>query len=124
MKLTWNINREYWLQYMKTIQGKSEPCSKKIETHAKRHYAVNDMICCTCLTDTRLINEYYMVKNEIWHYNNPNPQKILCIGCLEKQLGRKLNKNDFINCPVNDLDDKSKKSERLISRLNSNQARK
>jgi hypothetical protein len=46
--------------------------------------------------------EYYMVKNEIWDTVGPG-WGYLCVGCLESRMGRKLNADDFIDAPVNDL---------------------
>jgi hypothetical protein len=42
--------------------------------------------------------------------------QILCIGCLEKRIGRTLMACDFTECPVNDPS-KSNNSQRLRSRL-------
>ena len=42
---------------------------------------------------------------------------MLCIGCLEKRLGRELNEEDFLNCLLNSLPNLPR-SERLTNRLN------
>lgn len=54
--------------------------------------------------------EYYMVHDPVWAAAGmPVPddpegfvgEGILCIGCLEKRLGRKLTPDDFTGAPVN-----------------------
>lgn len=75
-------------------------------------------VCVDCGVNTRRINEYYMVKNEIWrraHQDGSSGFKgMLCIGCLESRLGRLLKAEDFTLAPVNS--DK-RQSARLYSRL-------
>ena len=39
----------------------------------------------------------------------------LCVGCLEKRLGRTLRPSDFTDAPINDLDNPWQ-TERLVSR--------
>jgi hypothetical protein len=52
--------------------------------------------------------EWYMVKDEIWrqawgHISRSAPgRQILCIGCLEKRIGRRLTPRDFTDASVND----------------------
>lgn len=50
-------------------------------------------------------------------------QEILCIGCLEKRIGRTLTACDFTDCPVNDLNDPhwADRSKRLLNRLTTNE---
>ena len=61
--------------------------------------------CADCGLGTITAGEYYMVKNEIWeqawvgrrkswHGRVPG-QEILCIGCLERRIGRALKACDF-----------------------------
>ena len=77
--------------------------------------------CADCGVDTA--GEYYMVKKEIWTHawaGRPKPpgHQILCIGCLEKRIGRTLTKYDFTDTPVNDPDGPlDYKSDRLLNRL-------
>lgn len=87
------------------------------------------MRCDDCGEDTDKINEYYMVKDEIWEKAGASewPEwvkelkedpDLLCIGCLEKRIGRQLTKQDFAECPVNELAGPfPNKSERLRNRL-------
>jgi len=45
--------------------------------------------------------EYYMVQNELW--NAAKMQQVcLCVGCLEKRIGRELTSEDFTDVPIND----------------------
>jgi hypothetical protein len=67
--------------------------------------------CADCDVGTRSINEYYMVHDHVWEqawagrlksWHELDGQQVLCIGCLEKRLGRKLTRYDFTDAPVND----------------------
>jgi hypothetical protein len=44
--------------------------------------------------------EYYMVHNHLW----PGGVHYLCVGCLERRLGRRLTAADFTDVPVNEPD--------------------
>ena len=72
--------------------------------------------CVDCGIDTK--NEYYMVYDKVWvlsglgFYNN----KMLCLNCLEKRIGRPLTKNDFPDMPINWIDS-VKKSKKFIDIL-------
>jgi hypothetical protein len=82
-----------------------------------------DWKCLDCRTDTN--DEGYMVHNVLWlqaveHYEEMRRDKtvVLCIGCLENRIGRRLTPDDFTVCPLNQVDYyRFKKSNRLISRL-------
>jgi hypothetical protein len=68
--------------------------------------------CCDCGVGTITIAEWYMVRDSLWEcvwrgrrkswYGRVDGQEILCIGCLEKRLGRTLCASDFDGAPVND----------------------
>lgn len=52
--------------------------------------------CLDCGVDTNAINEYYMVTYTVWHAAMGGDMRgMLCIGCLEKRLGRRLQRSDF-----------------------------
>ena len=73
--------------------------------------------CVECKVNTlrapKGIGEYYMVKHFVWALTNGG-KGMLCIGCVEKQIGRELTPNDFLDCPLNkDMDGRS---ERLLQR--------
>ena len=54
--------------------------------------------CDDCGVDTSVINEWYMVEDDIWQkYGSAH---FLCIGCLENRLGRALIADDFMNVPT------------------------
>lgn len=74
--------------------------------------------CIDCKINTLVNREYYMVHNKIWKKVNPKIKGMLCIGCLERRLGRLLNRNDFTDAPVNrGFFGVSDLSKRLINRL-------
>ena len=67
--------------------------------------------CADCGAGTHTINEWYMVKKRVWKqawagrlkpWHALPGQQILCIGCLEKRIGRTLVPSDFPKAPVND----------------------
>ena len=67
--------------------------------------------CCDCGAGTFTIDEWYMVNDDVWEqawsgcrkpHHELLGQEILCIGCLEKRIGRTLCRTDFIDVPVND----------------------
>jgi hypothetical protein len=70
--------------------------------------------CADCLTPTGRIGEYYSVTDEVWSlawsgWRRPRPpdkglDRMLCIRCLEKRIGRTLNRADFIDCPLHPSD--------------------
>jgi hypothetical protein len=57
--------------------------------------------CLVCAQDTNVLNEYYMVHDHIWEAATPDPNGMLCIGCLAERLGRPLTRQDFTDAPVN-----------------------
>ena len=71
--------------------------------------------CLDCNEHTGEINEYYMVHDALWVVNVPEYHGMMCIGCFEDRLGRKLEPEDFTDCPLNQM--KENKSDRLKNRL-------
>lgn len=55
--------------------------------------------CLDCGIDT--IDEYYSVWDDVWLRANPSGDGMLCIGCLERRLGRRLTALDFTAAPIN-----------------------
>ena len=56
--------------------------------------------CCgDCRVDVLEIDEYSMVYDHVWPLSTDGG--VLCIGCLEKRLGRRLVPDDFTDCPGN-----------------------
>ena len=72
--------------------------------------------CLDCGVDTGKISEHYFIKTPLWMSLVGSDKGMVCVGCLEKRLGRKLNKNDFTQCYLNDPK-RNNMSERLLSRL-------
>jgi len=56
-----------------------------------------------------------MVKDEVWKQAGLG-EGYLCIGCIEKRLGRQLNKADFTDAPINTIF-KPLFSKRLLERM-------
>ena len=74
-----------------------------------------DWSCDDCKVNTQ--REYYMVWDGIWEEFGCG-EGLLCVGCLEARLGRKLDKYDFNKYPINDVN-LWDKSDRLKDRLTS-----
>lgn len=79
--------------------------------------------CVDCGWDTQQPgrSEYYMVEHEVWEAAGM-PRWLggqMCIGCLEKRIGRKLTRADFMDVPLNDPDGFPGRSRRLQDRLTS-----
>lgn len=78
--------------------------------------ARNFLFCDDCENDVKGLGEFhYKVKSEIW-LKVAKSSEVLCIGCLEKRLQRRLNINDFTNESINRRNF-GKKSARLLNRL-------
>lgn len=73
--------------------------------------------CADCDMDTS--EEYYMVHDILWDSITHDRYIMLCILCLERRLGRRLNAGDFTDAIVNDLALPWTKSTTLIDRLTS-----
>lgn len=54
-----------------------------------------------CLECGELVNDSYMVHDEIWRTVAPNRGGHLHLECVEKRLGRKLEIGDFTPAPIN-----------------------
>lgn len=60
-----------------------------------------NFVCIDCKGDTHQTDkDYYMVEHHIWAKHGAG-DKMLCIGCLEKRVGRLLEGEDFLECPLN-----------------------
>lgn len=56
--------------------------------------------CRDCGINTIAIREYYMVQKPLWNEHGVT-KGMLCIGCLEKRMGRKLVPADFTDARIN-----------------------
>lgn len=74
--------------------------------------------CLDCGVNTLHNDEYYMVEDDIWDGVHPKRTGMLCIGCLEKRMGRKLTSTDFTDAPINYYG-RFSQSARLYDRLTS-----
>ena len=52
--------------------------------------------CLDCGQDTAQLHEYYMLRDDLWRQINPTIDGMLCIGCVEKRLGRRLQRGDKV----------------------------
>ena len=60
-------------------------------------------LCRDCQALTRDIDEYYVVRDEVWTLSGlAGGGGMLCVGCLEARIGRQLTAADFIECPINE----------------------
>jgi ClpX C4-type zinc finger len=58
--------------------------------------AADPLHCVDCNRNT--LSEWYMVRNAVWAAAGMTPDGgCLCVGCLERRLGRQLNHSDFKN---------------------------
>ena len=72
--------------------------------------------CVDCGVCTIRLGEDYMVYYDVWQQAGMSTEGgMLCIGCLEDRLGRRLTACDFTDAPVNNF--KFPKSKRLRARL-------
>jgi hypothetical protein len=72
--------------------------------------------CIDCGVNTRRLREYYMLRDEVWLQTGLGfDDGKLCIGCVEKRIGRRLKPSDFIDCPINQ--ENYRHSKRLRERL-------
>lgn len=65
---------------------------------------VPSFVCDDCGADA--FNEYYMVHDHLWPWPGTEPGAhngpgMLCIGCLEVRIGRKLTADDFTDASIN-----------------------
>ncbi|WP_079170934.1 hypothetical protein [Streptomyces sp. CC53] len=61
-------------------------------------------------------DEWYTVLDSVWEHAGAGEGGILCVGCLEARLGRRLRRRDFVDAALNDPD-YGRHSPRLLSRL-------
>jgi hypothetical protein len=77
--------------------------------------------CMDCNVDTDAINEIYIITHDLWRKAVPEEDssmsKFLCIGCLEKRMGRELCSTDFPEHVPMNWPQLFNKSERLLCRM-------
>jgi hypothetical protein len=68
-----------------------------------------ETLCVDCHVDTLsaepgVPTEYYSVHDALWAQAGMGPvDGMLCVGCLESRIGRRLNRADFTDAEINDL---------------------
>jgi len=81
--------------------------------------------CCDCGAGAIQLGEWYDVHDTVWElawrgrrkpWHGVVGQAVLCIGCLEKRIGRTLCADDFTDAAVN-FRDKGGVSDRMRQRL-------
>ena len=95
-----------------TLQGGGCDCDVVLNVDMTEAEPLVDLSCEDCASD---YDEYYMVQNDIWKAYGAG-EGMFCIGCLEKRMGRKLRRQDFIDLPINGINPKTQ-SLRLRDRL-------
>lgn len=71
--------------------------------------------CLDCSVDTGKIGEHYFIETDVWLSVVASNKGMLCIGCLESRLGRKLSRKDFTDAFINYT---GTRSLRMLNRLN------
>ena len=84
----------------------------------KPHLNKRKWLCMDCKENTSSMREHYFVKLEVWLAAHPSEQGMLCIGCLETRLGRRLTGEDFTDAFINDPK-RNQMSVRLVNRIRS-----
>ena len=85
----------------------------------------SDFECIDCGVNTMFNDEYYMLLDDIWENDLGlhSHEGMMCIGCVESRLGRRLTSEDFADVPLNSLTSPYSahwtKSDRLVDRLTS-----
>jgi hypothetical protein len=81
------------------LQGGYCDCEVVLNVDMTKPKPLLDFSCKDCASD---YDEYYMVQNDVWKACGAG-DGILCIGCLEKRIGRKLRRQDFTHPPLNEI---------------------
>jgi hypothetical protein len=90
--------------------------TEQLELFPGGNYTVGCRRCLGCSLDTVTAREYYMLRDDVWAETGVGASSgVLCIGCAEGRIGRRLNRWDFAPVPLND--DEFRQSPRLRSRL-------
>lgn len=58
-------------------------------------------MCLDCRIDTGKAHEHYFVSLDLWMRAVGSKTGMLCIGCLEQRIGRKLVGADFTDAHIN-----------------------
>lgn len=58
-------------------------------------------LCLDCKIDTGKAREHYYLRLDVWLQAHNNKTGMLCIECVEKRLGRRLQPEDFTDASIN-----------------------
>jgi hypothetical protein len=75
-------------------------------------------LCADCGVDTGKLGEFYFVNTSLWLSAMRSLKGMLCVGCLEGRIGRRLSSSDFTKATIN-LPRFIPKSARLMERMES-----
>lgn len=85
------------------------------KTGGKKHTSQLKWLCVDCSEHTKY--EHYFAQSSVWFGEAKMTEEgMLCIGCLEARIGRRLTKDDFTDAHINDPRRYSKTT-RLVDRL-------
>lgn len=73
-------------------------------------------LCLDCGECTRSLREHYFVRGDVWFSVVESEIGMLCVGCLESRLGRRLVSGDFTPAWINDPR-RNAMSTRLVDRI-------
>lgn len=73
-------------------------------------------LCLDCKMDTGKEREHYYLRLDVWLQAHNSKTGMLCIGCVEQRLGRRLTSADFTDATINDPK-VVPMSARLVSRI-------
>jgi hypothetical protein len=78
---------------------------------------VRNPLCMDCGVDTDAIDESYMIHDDLWRAAVPSEAGMLCVGCCERRLGRRLRREDFRPYAQTAFDEGMPVSARLKDRM-------
>ena len=61
--------------------------------------ALSPVACSRCRAD--VLDEQFMVRDDVWAAAATAGERLLCVGCAERSLGRRLGPDDFTDAPLN-----------------------
>lgn len=85
------LDKNFWHAKLRSM-NKNNKCNNS-----------KDFFCMDCGECTSCNGEYYMLRDSIWYsaITAMDSDGMLCIGCVERRLGRTLNREDFLLCILN-----------------------
>lgn len=122
MKSGWRHFFDWWMEHrgLPSREGLEDAlCALMFNTmgYLHEHLKMREFECIDCHENTHEIGEYYMVTDSVWTKAGMT-DGMLCIGCLEDRIGRRLTKKDFPDYPINTEEmDWNTRSKRLKNRL-------